>query len=90
MIDSRSLSGCQTTGPEGTARKWIKTAWGLGDLLDVVSRAAVMAQASVVHPLTQVSQNPPHTFRPYLIEIYISTIYPDCFFFYIFNFGIFL
>ena len=62
--------------------------------LDSVSRATVMAHASVVRPsvliLTQVSQKPLHESRPNFVESYLSAISPaPPFFFKIFYFQTF-
>ena len=48
-------------------------------LLDFVSRATVVVQASVVRLLTQVSQKPLHGSRPMFVESYLSAIFPDFF-----------
>ncbi len=48
--------------------------------LDFVSRATVVVQASIVRPLTQLSQKPLHGSKPEVIESYPSTIFPDIYF----------
>ncbi len=58
-------------------------------LLDIVSRATVMAQASVISPLTQVSQKPLHGSRPNFMESYLPYLQTIFSFFKIFYFHIF-
>ncbi len=59
-------------------------------LLDFVSRATVVAQASViclsVCPLTEVSQKLLHGSRAHFVESYLSAIYLQTFFYYFFKF----
>ncbi len=48
--------------------------------LDFLSRATVVAQTSVIRPLTQLSQKPLHGSKPKFMESYLSTIFPDIYF----------
>ncbi len=48
-------------------------------LLDFVSRATVVTEASVIHPLTHASQKPLHGPRLNFVESHLSTISPGCF-----------
>ena len=54
--------------------------WFLLALLDFVSRATVMAQASVVRPQTLVSRKPLHGSRPNFVGGSLSITWPNFFF----------